>query len=65
MENLLTLAEVAEITRTSPDTLRWWRHTGAGPKSWKLGRRVMYDRVEVERWLDEQRQATNGRGDAA
>ncbi|OBI24088.1 AlpA family transcriptional regulator [Mycobacterium sp. E2497] len=49
---ILTLAEVAEMTRQQPSTLRWWRAVGqGGPKSFKLGRRVMYRRADVEQWL--------------
>jgi predicted DNA-binding transcriptional regulator AlpA len=49
---LLTLAEVAAMTRLSVGTLRYWRHAGSGgPQSVKLGRRVMYRRADVERWL--------------
>jgi hypothetical protein len=54
--DILTLAEVAEMTRTNPVTLRYWRSVGAGgPESFKLGRRVMYRRVDVEKWLQEAR----------
>lgn len=51
---LLTLAEVAKITRQSEATLRWFRHVGKGPKSGKLGRRVVYRRADVEAWIEEQ-----------
>jgi predicted DNA-binding transcriptional regulator AlpA len=51
---LLTIAEVAEMTRLSVGTLRYWRHVGTeGPASFKLGRRVMYRRADVEKWLQE------------
>jgi excisionase family DNA binding protein len=51
---LLTVAEVAELTRLSASTLRYWRHAGTGgPASFKLGRRVMYRRADVEKWLEE------------
>lgn len=50
---ILTLAEVADITRMEPSTLRWWRFAGeGGPKSFKLGRRIMYRRADVEQWLE-------------
>lgn len=50
--DFLTVAEVAEMTRLSVGTLRWWRSVGAGgPVSFKLGRRVMYRRSDVETWL--------------
>jgi excisionase family DNA binding protein len=51
---LLTVAEVAEMTRLSAGTLRYWRALGeGGPASFKLGRRVMYRRADVEKWLEE------------
>jgi hypothetical protein len=37
-------------------TLPWWRAVGEdGPESFKLGRRVMYRRTDVEKWLGDQR----------
>ncbi len=51
MSDLLTLDEVAQLYRTPPATLRYWRHQGSGPKSFKLGRRVMYRKADVEAWL--------------
>ncbi len=53
MEQLLTTNEVAELYRTSPATVRYWRHIGYGPKGRKVGRRVLYERSEVESfWND-------------
>jgi predicted DNA-binding transcriptional regulator AlpA len=46
----LTLPEVAEHYRTTEGTVRYWRHTGYGPKGVKLGTRVLYPRAEVERF---------------
>ncbi|MCM3554011.1 DNA-binding protein [Janibacter melonis] len=44
--------------RTPAATLRYWRHTGTGPKGFKLGgRRVMYRRQDVDTWLTEQMNA--------
>ena len=51
MTNLLTMDEVAERTRASVDTLRYWRHKGTGPKSFKLGRRVVYREDDLETWI--------------
>jgi DNA-binding transcriptional MerR regulator len=48
-----TTADVAELCRTSPETVRYWRHTGYGPPSFRVGRRVLYAAAEVERWLAE------------
>lgn len=49
----LTTAEVAELTRTSPETVRYWRHIGKGPKSFKVGRKVLYESSDVATWLDQ------------
>lgn len=47
-------------------TLRYWRTLGnVGPASYKLGRRVFYDRTELDRWLAEQKAATTRGGMAA
>jgi predicted DNA-binding transcriptional regulator AlpA len=51
----LTTAEVAEMTRTPAETLRWMRYVSKGPKSFKLGRRVLYDVEDVEAWIAEAR----------
>jgi predicted DNA-binding transcriptional regulator AlpA len=51
--DLLTTDEVALITRAPVSTVRYWRHLGTGPKSFRLGRRVVYRRHEVEQWLND------------
>ena len=56
-DQLVTLAEAAEITRAPIDTLRYWRKVGRGPQAFKVGRRVVYRRSEVLRWIDEQQEA--------
>lgn len=58
MNDLITLAEAAERLRMPEATLRYWRHVGTGPRSFKIGRRVMYRAADVEQWLDEQISAT-------
>ena len=35
-------------------TLRYWRHCGTGPKSLRVGRRVLYRAVDVRAWIDDQ-----------
>jgi hypothetical protein len=42
------------MTRTPSATLRFWRHKGIGPKSFKVGRRVMYREDDVAAWLEAQ-----------
>jgi hypothetical protein len=46
----LTTKDLAERMRTAPGTVRYWRFAGVGPHGVKIGRRVLYDLREVERW---------------
>ena len=49
---LLTVSEAAKLLRVSPLTLRSWSR---GPRPRvpviRLGRRVLFDRVELEAWI--------------
>lgn len=56
---LKTIEEVAEMTRLPVATLRYHRHLGTGPKSGKVGRRIVYREADVEAWIDEQFAAGN------
>ncbi len=49
---LLTTEEVASYFRTVPATVRYWRHVGKGPASFKVGRRVLYRASDVLAWQD-------------
>ena len=52
-DRLLTGAEVAQWLNMPVATLRYWRHVGEGPPSFRLGpRRVMYRERDVEQWLE-------------
>jgi hypothetical protein len=44
-----------ELLRVPVATLRWWRHKGIGPRSFKLGRHVLYERSDLDAWIDAQR----------
>lgn len=56
MPNYLTTDEVAELLRSPAETLRYWRHLGKGPRSFKIGRRVLYDEADVMAWIATQRE---------
>lgn len=60
MSRFMTTAEVAEVTRTPVETVRYWRHVGKGPRSFKVGRRVLYAVDDVESWLEAARKAAGG-----
>jgi predicted DNA-binding transcriptional regulator AlpA len=62
MSEYLTTAEVAELLRRPVETVRYWRYVGSGPKSFKVGRGILYARADVEAWIAEARNAaTTGR----
>ncbi len=51
---LLTITEAAELLRAPVATLRYWRHLGTGPRSFRLGRRVLYRSDDLRSWIDAQ-----------
>lgn len=46
----LTVEEIAARYRKAVQTIRYWRHTGYGPKGVKVGTTVLYPRAEVDRF---------------
>ena len=53
--DLLTISEAAEVLRAPVATLRYWRHLGTGPHSFRLGRRVLYRRDDLDAWVEAHR----------
>lgn len=53
-QSFLTTQELADLVRAPVETCRFWRHVGRGPRSVKIGRRVLYKRADVDAWLEEQ-----------
>ncbi|OBB10722.1 hypothetical protein A5731_22660 [Mycolicibacterium conceptionense] len=53
MSDVMDIEEASALTGTPVATLRWYRATGkGGPRSGKLGRRVVYRRSDVEAWIE-------------
>lgn len=48
---LLTRAEAAELLRVPTQTLANWWSQGKGPRGFKYGRHVRYDKQDVLAWL--------------
>lgn len=46
-DTMLTLDEAAALVRAPVATLRYWRHMGTGPRSFRVGRAVRYWRGDV------------------
>jgi hypothetical protein len=53
-DEMLTLREACDFLRVPEGTLRYWRHLGCGPRSFKVGRHVRYWRADLVLWLSEQ-----------
>ncbi|MCL2653603.1 MAG: helix-turn-helix domain-containing protein [Propionibacteriaceae bacterium] len=58
MDELIDTQEVAELCRTSAETVRYWQYVGKAPRSFKLGRRRLYKRADVIEWLESKYQQT-------
>ena len=56
------MTEVSEITRIPLSTLRFYRHTSQGPRSFLLGNRVAYKRSDVEAWIESRYNADDTAG---
>jgi len=55
MEQLLTVTEVSDLLKISPNTLRsWvWQQRELGKKRIRVGRLVRFRMSDVEEWLNE------------
>lgn len=51
----MTRAETAELLRKPVTTLAAWAYRGVGPAYSRVGRSCLYNRLDVERWLERQR----------
>lgn len=59
---ILTTEQVATRTGICEATLKYWREAGEGPRSWKIGRRTVYDEADVLAWLEAQKEQTSRGG---
>jgi predicted DNA-binding transcriptional regulator AlpA len=64
MTDLMRTEEVSQETGIPAATLRYWRHIGTGPRSARLGRRVVYRRSDVEAWIAAQFEAAEKKATA-
>jgi hypothetical protein len=58
--DLLTIEEAVTILRTPKAILRFWRHLGTGPHSFRLGRRVLYRANDLHQWVNAQADDEHG-----
>lgn len=56
---ILNTKQVAEEYGIHEGTLRYWRHRDEGPASFRMGgKRVVYRRSEIEKWVAAQESAS-------
>jgi hypothetical protein len=67
LSEFLTKEELATELRRNPRTLDRWAVLGDGPPRTRVGRRVLYRRTSVQKWLiaQEQSPAVWGRAQAS
>jgi hypothetical protein len=58
MAERLTLREASNYLHIPENTLRWYRTTGTGPRSYRLAGKVFYDRDDLDAWAGAQKAAT-------
>jgi DNA-binding transcriptional MerR regulator len=62
VRELMTTKDVENEYGIPEGTLRYYRSTGVGPASFRLGGRVRYRRTEVLNWVAEQERTTRRGG---
>lgn len=54
LTELIDIEAAAKMMGQCVSTLRWWRANDKGPKSAKMGRRIMYRKSDIENWIEQQ-----------
>jgi DNA-binding transcriptional MerR regulator len=62
VRELMTTKDIENEYGIPEGTLRYYRSTGVGPASFRLGGRVRYRREDVLAWIAEQERATRRGG---
>jgi hypothetical protein len=53
-DEMLSIEEASAFLRVPVATMRYWRHLGSGPFSFRVGRHVRYWRTDLVLWRAEQ-----------
>ena len=64
-DEILFLKEAAKFVRKPDATLRYWRHLGIGPRSFRHGRNVAYWTTDLILWMAEEAGQPHGVYDRA
>lgn len=60
-DQILYLREAAAFVRKPEGTMRYYRHLGIGPRSFRHGRNVAYWQTDLVLWLAEESRQPGGR----
>ncbi len=52
MDELLTVQDVALLTRSTVAAIYQWRRRGKGPKGVRVGNKVLFRHRDIEAWLE-------------
>ncbi|AII05169.1 helix-turn-helix transcriptional regulator [Rhodococcus opacus] len=58
-DEFLNAAQCEQLTGTPESTWRYWASIGAGPASFKLGRRRVWRRSAILAWIAEQERSAS------
>jgi len=58
----MTTTEAAQHLRLSPSTLAKYRVHGSGPQFLKLGKKVVYEKADLDAWATERSRASTSDG---
>jgi predicted DNA-binding transcriptional regulator AlpA len=54
MRKVIKIDRISEMTGAPVSTVRYWRHAGTGPKTFKIGRAVVAYEDDVDAWIASQ-----------
>ncbi|MEO5335163.1 MAG: helix-turn-helix domain-containing protein [Magnetococcus sp. YQC-5] len=65
MSELLTVEEAAVYLHVKPGTLNNWRTSirCCGPRYARIGKKILYDRVDLVRWVEERKKDPKEEGE--
>ena len=52
MDELLTVRDVARLTKSTVAAIYQWRRRGNGPKGVRVGNKVLFRPQDIEAWLE-------------
>jgi excisionase family DNA binding protein len=53
-DRLLSVEDLAEYLRVPATTLYQWRYRREGPRGFRVGRHLRYQRIDVAKWIERQ-----------